>query len=102
MASSRGSGWSFCTHALALVQWCNLWYGVVLQAGIWEWGQLLSEGAYVLMAQHPAKFALAALAGYGVNMLAIMVIHLASSLTLKVSSSWGRGCGLGFSLWGRD
>ena len=43
-----------------------------------------SSGALELMASHPAKFALAACLGFGVNSLAYIVIQTASSLTLKV------------------
>uniref|UniRef100_A0A7S0RY75 Sugar phosphate transporter domain-containing protein n=1 Tax=Chlamydomonas leiostraca TaxID=1034604 RepID=A0A7S0RY75_9CHLO len=57
---------------------------LLVQALIWEWGQLVSTGALSIVGQYPLHFALAACAGFGVNALAILVIKLASSLTLKV------------------
>ena len=56
------------------------------QASFLEWPSLLSGGHYAIMLHHPAHFLAAAVAGFGVNMLAILVIQLASSLTLKVRS----------------
>lgn len=59
---------------------CN----VPIQAIVLESGSIMKSRAYLLVLEHPIKFAAAALAGFGVNGLAILVIKLASSLTLKV------------------
>lgn len=60
-----------------------------LQAILSEWDRILGSGAYLLVLAHPAKFLAAGLAGFGVNGLAIIVIKLASSLTLKVGQGPG-------------
>ena len=61
------------------------------QAMVFEWQRLLSSGSYLLVAQHPGTFLAVALAGFSVNCLAILVIKLASSLTLKVRQRSERG-----------
>ena len=63
---------------------------------MFESSTLMKSGALRLVSEHPGKFAAAALAGFGVNGLAILVIKLASSLTLKVGlhqwiNLWRRG-----------
>lgn len=60
---------------------------LLVQAMIWEWGQLLDGGDLIVIAQYPLHFVGAACAGFGVNALAILVIKLASSLTLKVGTA---------------
>ena len=62
---------------------CN----IPFQAVVLESGSIVKSRAYLLVLEHPVKFAAAALAGFGVNGLAILVIKLASSLTLKVSNA---------------
>ncbi|GAX82101.1 hypothetical protein CEUSTIGMA_g9529.t1 [Chlamydomonas eustigma] len=57
---------------------------LMMLAVIFELSPFLTTGAYIMVLQHPRKFLAAALAGFGVNCLAILVIKLASSLTLKV------------------
>lgn len=61
-----------------------LWVHVMLQAGVWELAPILRTGALSQMVSHPLHFLVAALSGFGVNILAILVIKLTSSLTLKV------------------
>lgn len=61
---------------------CSFW--LTLLALLTEWDHIMIKGAHLLIVQHPIKFAAAALAGFGVNTLAILVIKMASSLTLKV------------------
>jgi len=57
---------------------------LMMLAAVFELSPLLTTGAYRMVLEHPGKFLAAALAGFGVNCLAILVIKLASSLTLKV------------------
>uniref|UniRef100_A0A7S0WQ47 Sugar phosphate transporter domain-containing protein n=1 Tax=Chlamydomonas leiostraca TaxID=1034604 RepID=A0A7S0WQ47_9CHLO len=61
---------------------CTLW--LMGQALVWEWGPLVRAGALAQVAANPYHFATAAVAGFSVNALAIAVIKLSSSLTLKV------------------
>ncbi|GLI66860.1 hypothetical protein VaNZ11_010847 [Volvox africanus] len=57
---------------------------LAVQASYMEWPQLLRQRRYLAIPAHPYNFAAAACCGFFVNMLAILVIKLASSLTLKV------------------
>ncbi|GIL68471.1 hypothetical protein Vafri_21743 [Volvox africanus] len=57
---------------------------LAVQASYMEWPQLLRQRHYLAIPAHPYNFAAAACCGFFVNMLAILVIKLASSLTLKV------------------
>jgi hypothetical protein len=57
-----------------------------LQAAFWEWGKLLESGQLATVTQAPISFAIASMAGFGVNALAVTVIKLTSSLTLKVGN----------------
>jgi len=61
---------------------CTFW--LMIMALFLEWPQLYSAQAYLLVGEHPLKFLITAVTGFGVNALAILVIKLASSLTLKV------------------
>ncbi|GLC60734.1 hypothetical protein PLESTB_001665000 [Pleodorina starrii] len=57
---------------------------LAVQASYSEWPALLRQRDYEAVWAHPYSFGAAACCGFAVNMLAIMVIKLASSLTLKV------------------
>ncbi|EFJ40448.1 hypothetical protein VOLCADRAFT_99715 [Volvox carteri f. nagariensis] len=56
----------------------------MLKASYLEWPKLLRQQHYLVVPLHPYSFAAAACCGFLVNLLAIVVIKLASSLTLKV------------------
>ncbi len=56
-----------------------------LQTVVLDWNHLVASNAILLLMLNPIKFIMAAFAGFGVNSLAILVIKLASSLTLKAS-----------------
>ncbi|MEW5304527.1 MAG: hypothetical protein WDW38_011162 [Sanguina aurantia] len=61
---------------------CSGW--LMLLAALSEWPHLIQSSSYLLLLRHPLEFAAAAVAGFGVNTLAILVIKVTSSLTLKV------------------
>eukprot|EP00798_Chlamydomonas_sp_ICE-L_P021077 gene21077-27958_t len=64
---------------------CTMW--LMLQAYLWELAPIMKTRAYEVALHNPLPFIVAACAGFGVNALAILVIKLASSLTLKVLGS---------------
>ena len=72
-----GGASSFCLFLLAVA---------------FEWKGLLEQRAWRLALENPATFILAAFAGFGVNALAILVIKLTSSLTLKVLGTVKDAC----------
>eukprot|EP01025_Chloroclados_australasicus_P044477 TRINITY_DN4823_c0_g1_i1.p2 TRINITY_DN4823_c0_g1~~TRINITY_DN4823_c0_g1_i1.p2 ORF type:complete len:237 (+),score=22.72 TRINITY_DN4823_c0_g1_i1:445-1155(+) len=59
-----------------------LW--LTLGAFILEGSSLLNSGDLSIIAQNPFLFAQAAMLGFGVNLLSLVVIKLTSSLTLKI------------------
>lgn len=61
---------------------CTFW--LIIGSLILEFRPMLESGAFLLMAERPAKFLAAAMMGFAVNSLAYIVIQSASSLTLKV------------------
>lgn len=63
-----------------------------LMAVAFEWRQIVEQRAWRLAEANPITFVLAAFAGFGVNALAILVIKLTSSLTLKVLGTVKDAC----------
>ena len=72
-----GGASSFCLFLLAVA---------------FEWRQLVEQRSWTLAVDNPVTFLLAAFAGFGVNALAILVIKLTSSLTLKVLGTVKDAC----------
>lgn len=61
---------------------CSFW--LIVQAMYLEWPNMPFHSTALLVQKHSWEFLAAAFAGFGVNLLAVSVIKLASSLTLKV------------------
>jgi hypothetical protein len=74
---------------------------LAIQASYMEWPKLVRQRDYLTVPLHPYSFVAAACCGFMVNMLAIMVIKLASSLTLKVRHEGDLRIGRGFKGAGR-
>ena len=74
---------------LYLAPACTFW--LLLGSACLEFPRMAQNGAFLLMLQRPVKFTVAAAMGFMVNSLAYIVIQTASSLTLKVRATAGRG-----------
>ncbi len=64
---------------------CSFW--LLLGVAFYEWPKMAQANALSLIYAKPLLYLAAAAMGFGVNILAYIVIQLASSLTLKVSSA---------------
>ena len=75
---------------------CTLW--LLLGSLAFEVRGMLAQGAFALVARHPAPFLATAVLGFLVNWLNYVVIKKASALTLKVGVA--RAALLHCTVWG--
>ena len=61
---------------------CCCWLGLAVL--LVEAGRIVAEGGLFIIWKHPFMFGFSSVAGFFVNLTALLVIHQTSSLTLKI------------------